>query len=64
MKKNLTEIKRIFMITETTYSSWELEHGICKCCGEESDEILKGTGECLDCIEAENFYEETMKGLI
>lgn len=52
------------MMTETIYSQSELEHGICKCCGEESDEILKGTGECLDCIEAENFYEETMKGLI
>lgn len=29
-------------------------------CGEKSNEILKGDGRCIDCIEAEKFYEMTM----
>lgn len=38
------------MDIEFTYSQWELQTGICKCCGEESDEIVKGNGRCVDCI--------------
>lgn len=48
------------MIEETIYLPCELEHGECRQCGEESDEILKGDGRCVDCIEADKFYEETM----
>ena len=48
------------MITETVYTPDELEHGVCSSCGEESDEILKGDGRCIDCIEADEFYEATM----
>jgi hypothetical protein len=51
------------METETTYSEFDLEHGICKCCNEESDKILIGDGRCIDCIEEEKFFNETMKGL-
>lgn len=49
------------MITERTYEKWELTYGRCKSCGEMSDEILIGDGRCVDCIESELFYEETMK---
>ncbi len=31
----------------------------CNC--EKSDKILIGDGRCVDCIEAEKFYEEIMK---
>lgn len=48
------------MITETTYFPDELEHGKCKCCNEVSDEIVKSDGRCIDCIEEEKFYEQTM----
>jgi hypothetical protein len=51
------------MKTETIYSEFDLEHGICTCCNEESDEILVGDGRCIDCIEEEKFFNETMKGL-
>lgn len=51
------------MIEERTYHRSELTSGCCSCCGEESDEILKGGTECIDCIEADRFFEETMKGL-
>ena len=47
------------MIIETTYSPYDLVHGICKCCGE-STEIDPITGMCPDCIE-ERFYHESMK---
>ena len=50
------------MITERTYKPFNLHHGICSSCGEESDEITK-EGLCVDCVEAELFYQETMKGL-
>ena len=43
------------MITETTYFPFELEHGVCSSCGEESDEILISDGRCVDCIEEEKF---------
>ena len=49
------------MIIETTYSPYDLTHGICKCCGEESSEIDPTTGMCADCIEEERFYQESLK---
>lgn len=49
------------MISETLYSRHDLESGVCESCGEYSDEILKGDGRCLDCIETELFYEMTMR---
>ena len=51
------------MITETTYSESELEHGKCTSCDETSNEIVEWDGRCVDCIEEEKFYDETMKGL-
>lgn len=51
------------MIIETTYSSYDLVYGICKRCGEESSEIDPTTGICIDYIEEERFYQETMRGL-
>lgn len=51
------------MIEETTYSSNELESGTCTCCSEQSSEILIGDGRCIDCVEDEKFFDETMKGL-
>ena len=48
------------MITETTYSSHDLESGTCISCGEKSNEILIGDGRCVDCIECELFYKMTM----
>lgn len=51
------------MNSETIYSNRDLEKGKCTCCGEKSSEILIGDGRCIDCIEEEKFYEETMKGL-
>lgn len=48
------------MTSETTYFPDELEHGICRCCNEESDEILKEDGRCIDCIEEEKFINQTM----
>lgn len=51
------------MILETTYSEFDLEKGICRSCSEESDEILIDDGRCIDCIEEQAFFEETMKGL-
>lgn len=49
------------MIEERNYNTEDLMHGICECCGEESDKIDPDTGRCVDCIEAERFYTETMK---
>ena len=51
------------MIIETTYEPYDLMHGVCEMCGEESSEIDSNTGWCIDCIESEKFYNETMKGL-
>ena len=48
------------MIEDKTYTPDELTHGVCTSCGEESDEILKGDGRCVDCIAADDFYEMTM----
>lgn len=49
------------MIIETTYSPYDLVHGICESCGEESSEIDLTTGMCIDCIEEAKFIEESMK---
>lgn len=51
------------MIEETTYTPNDLESGECTCCNEQSDEILIGDGRCIDCIEEEKFFEQTMKGI-
>ena len=51
------------MNTETTYYDNELKRGKCTSCGEISNEILIDDGRCVDCIEAEKFYNETMKDL-
>lgn len=50
------------MIIERTYHPSELHHGVCSYCGDESDEITE-EGLCVDCVEAELFYQETMKDL-
>ena len=47
------------MIIERTYHPSELHHGVCSYCGDESDEITE-EGLCVDCVEAELFYQETM----
>ena len=49
------------MIIESTYSPYDLVYGICKCCGEPSSEIDPISGMCIDCIEEEIFYQESMK---
>jgi len=49
------------MMKETIYSDFELKKGKCTSCGEKSKEILIGDGRCVDCIEDEKFYEDTMK---
>lgn len=49
------------MICETIYGEGDLMHGICECCGEESDEIDVNTGICIDCLEEQKFYEMSMK---
>ena len=47
------------MIIETTYS--DLIYGVCEHCGCESSEIDPTTGWCVDCIEEERFYQESMR---
>jgi hypothetical protein len=51
------------MITETTYTKFDLEFGKCTCCCDETDEIVIDDGRCIDCVEEEKFFEETMRGL-
>lgn len=51
------------MIKTTTYEYSDLESGVCTSCNERSNEIVVDDGRCVDCVEADNFYEETMKGL-
>lgn len=51
------------MKTETTYTEMELITGECTCCNEKSNEIIESDGRCIECIEDEKFFEETMKGL-
>lgn len=48
------------MITETTYYPEDLKHGECSSCGEISDEIVKGDGRCVGCLEEERFINMTM----
>ncbi|MCK9429833.1 MAG: hypothetical protein M0R17_07495 [Candidatus Omnitrophica bacterium] len=49
------------MKEERIYFNTELKRGKCTCCGIVSNEILVGDGRCIDCIEEENFFNETMK---
>lgn len=53
------------MKTETTYTPADLHHGTCEWCGEESGEIVttEDGEKCIDCIEEEKFYQETMNGI-
>jgi hypothetical protein len=51
------------MIEERTYEPRDLKKGKCPSCGEKSNEIVVEDGRCVDCIEAERFYDETMKGV-
>ena len=51
------------MIIETTYSPYDLVYGVCEHCDEECSEIDPTTGWCIDCIEEERFYQQTMRGL-
>ncbi len=51
------------MKIETIYSVHDLESGTCTSCSEKSGEVLIDDGRCIDCIEEQNFYEMTMKGL-
>lgn len=53
------------MITETTYTPADLHHGKCEWCGEASEEIVttENGDKCVDCIEEEKFYQETMRGI-
>lgn len=39
------------MKSDLIYFPSELRHGICRCCGKESDEIIKETGVCTECME-------------
>ena len=55
-KKQIEGIERV-------YTTNDLKEGKCTSCGEQSNEILIGDGRCLDCVEEQNFYEETMRGL-
>lgn len=48
------------MIEERIYNPYDLHHGICESCGEESYEITED-GRCVDCIEEEIFIQNSMK---
>lgn len=49
------------MIEERTYHPSELKRGKCRDCGKMSNKILIGDGRCVDCIESEIFYEQSMQ---
>lgn len=49
------------MIIETTYNQYDLVYGVCEHCGCETDKIDPTTGWCVDCIEEERFYQESMR---
>lgn len=53
------------MITNTTYYGFQLRRGTCQSCSEISNEIIDDDGfdKCIDCIQEQKFYEQTMKGL-
>jgi hypothetical protein len=38
-----------------TYGISDLKHGICKCCGDISDEIVIGEDMCADCVQMIEF---------
>ena len=42
----------------------DLTSGKCINCGELSSEILIDDGRCIDCIESDNFFEETLLELL
>ena len=48
------------MIYEYTWEPWQLTYGVCMECGEYSAEIVIGDGRCIDCIDAERFYNDSM----
>jgi hypothetical protein len=48
---------------EITYLDFELHEGKCSSCGDVSDEILIDDGRCVECVEADRFYESTMRDL-
>lgn len=50
------------MVVERIYHRSELHHGVCDYCRDESDEITE-SGLCVDCVEAELFYQQTMIGV-
>lgn len=47
----------------TVYDFNFLETGTCTSCGDKTDEIMPDDDRCVDCIQEQKFYEETMKGL-
>lgn len=47
------------MIQETTYEPSDLTDGRCVSCGDETELILIGTDQCIECIESDKFEEET-----
>jgi hypothetical protein len=49
------------MKIETFYSEFELKRGKCTCCNKVTNDILISDGRCIDCIEEEKFFEQTMK---
>ena len=49
------------MIIETTYSIDDLTTGICERCGKESHTIDPNSGWCIDCIEEDRFYQESIR---
>ena len=51
------------MIAETIYNKSDLTYGVCESCGTETDEIVIDDGRCVDCIELEKFYNQTMKNI-
>jgi hypothetical protein len=51
------------MIEKKTYYPSELKKDKCKSCREISNEIVIGDGRCVDCIEEEKFFNETMKNI-
>jgi hypothetical protein len=54
------------MQKKISFSDTDLQYGTCQSCGEQSTEIIIDDehGRCFDCYCADDFYEETMKGLL
>jgi len=51
------------MKVERIYNKDDLRKGKCSCCNEKSNEILIDDGRCINCIEEEYFFQQTMDGL-